>query len=355
MGAEKDPKKKDSDLHRLSDIQTKEVSIVDRAANKRRFLVVKRDEEGQPDMTTKNAGETKPVAKADATTVTEGATQGTAIVPPPAGTPGADPALYAAGSVTIGNGAPPELNTAPVIPVNQDFTGTPVTSFPSVEPQIPEAAELEAAMKSLSSVQKNLVDLRKIEDPAVINKKLDEMTTYVTKSIEAITTEIRKKGAKMAQARLEAMGKALETFNKLYKELGGMGFESNPGDPGARKEPQGKPPAEGVAKNEPAATTTPIAKSAPSELPPELKVTLDSMNATLQKLAEGLGGVTRVVKRQGEIITKVTKNAGGGNSLEPDGDGASPAVEDVDWPMDLNATPDRETLRKRGTSFMPNS
>ena len=37
------PAAKPDDVHRLSDMVTEEVSVVDRAANRRKFLIVKRD------------------------------------------------------------------------------------------------------------------------------------------------------------------------------------------------------------------------------------------------------------------------------------------------------------------------
>ena len=54
-----DPKKKRG---RLSDMDTREVSIVDRAANKREFLVIKRDTE-VPKKTEDGSGADLPTAK----------------------------------------------------------------------------------------------------------------------------------------------------------------------------------------------------------------------------------------------------------------------------------------------------
>ena len=58
----------DDQTYRLTDLNTKEVSLVDRAANKRKFLIIKRSEKMNPELTQKANGEltevkTDPVIK----------------------------------------------------------------------------------------------------------------------------------------------------------------------------------------------------------------------------------------------------------------------------------------------------
>lgn len=268
---------------------------------------------------------------------------------PAASAPAAAHAAPAATPVAKADGVPaPE-----VLAINEDSTGAPLTSAPKVEPTPPEAPKVTAQTptagvfeiaKAMQSVQKAVAELVKIEDSTVLKAKLIELDGVLSASAAEVD-QIEKKGAKMAKGRLSVMEKAVEALATLVKELKGMGIESNPGEASTiRKNPDGDPPQiASIAKAD--------TKPAENEQLTKLNETVSKVAADMAKLVDGLDRVTRVVKVQQGTLTKVSKAVGQSNAVSTDGEGGSPALEDVEWPLDLNSVPDRATTRKRGTSF----
>lgn len=146
------------------------------------------------------------------------------------------------------------------------------------------------------------------------------------------------------------MEKAVDQLTKLVKELKGMGVAEN-NDTGARKNPEGTAPASGVSKQEVSKSSTAFGIEGIETKVNQMDQSLAEMNKNIAKMAEAFNAVTRVVKAQGSELQKVSKNVGASNSVPVEVEG-KPSMEDVDWPIDLASIPSKESVQKRGISFM---
>lgn len=314
-------------VHRLRDILVEEVSLVDRAANQRRFLVVKRsedmadenkpaedeiekakkkpaEEDGDEDATEKAkepADESDDDEEADETTKVRGASKDSVEEDEE------DPA-----------GKKKQQKKADLVipaPVKQALLST-----------LTEALErLMALAKTIKEASEGDRDSGKMpEDVGTELEAIADMLWGVGKGkkTKEAKAEVTKAGARMAKDRLDRFQKALSLLADILKELT------------ETKEPLAAPSA-GVAE---AGVTKRDAAPQPMVIP------------GLADLVSGIGELTRVVKRQEEELSRMRQARGVSNAIPVEG-ARRAEPQDVSWPLDMNRPISRDKVKKEVSFF----
>lgn len=289
-------------INRLHDMETEEVSLVDRAANKRTFIVTKRSD-GMSE-----------------------STQGTELQPDGKGGFTAS-ATTSAASPSFAAVEPPK----------------PADAAPVATDKANSGATLEEAVNRLMSVANKV---KAGEDPGKLAGEIKAITTMlaaVTEKYPSPTTKdevpvaptttteppasVEKAGRRMAKERLERYKAAVKMLSDLLSEL-------EPGD--------------GLA--DPAAPATPTAGAAQVGKADEsasipVVVTVDPQVAAVVK---AVGDLTAIVKKQGETLDRVTKTAPASAQIPVEPKRLAPGVPegDVSWPLDMNRDLGRDSVAK---------
>jgi len=210
--------KKTTQVHTLADLLVEEVSVVDRPANKRRFLAIKSEDGKGAEIQTGPNGEL----------VTEtGGPDGTPTDAPPiaevfkaAGEAFADlekrltidPDLRREIFSNLGE-AMGRLNTVMIASdvAQSDRDGTKGTS--TLVPVL--AAELDAVAKVLAGISRKIGKTKAQKDEG----EEDAAQKALLGLVEAVEVQVEKAGAKMSKARLAAFKAAMDTLAKILQEL----------------------------------------------------------------------------------------------------------------------------------------
>ena len=289
-------------VQRLTDMVVEEVSLVDRAANKRRFLLVKRSRvmENATEVVPDGKGGFKSVEKKDGE-------QAPAQPTTPAGEPAAPPAPEAPA-------AEPVEKAGEAGKKLQDAVGRLMSVSGKVrggEDPAKFADEIKAAVGLLNAITEKYPSLQ---------AKADEPTPAVA--------PVEKSGAKMRKDRLERLKGAVKALSDLVGEL----------EP--EEAPTGQPSA-GCAeattkKDEAPAAEPPVAPVPAAPVPDE----------RLEKLAKSVEGLAKVVQVQGEALSKLPAMAPPSNALPVEKRGEEQEGADVSWPQDMNRRLDRAAVGK---------
>ena len=314
----------EGDVHRLRDIVVEEVSLVDRAANKRRFLVVKRsdamhgesDENGVEKAKKKPASEDEPIDEAKAKKSPQDEEPEDAAAD-------ADPAVC----------QPPDAD-AKAKPKRKADVALPADLKESL------LSTLTEAMERLMALAQQIKDASEPDGEAdnaalpddlgaeieAIAELLGEATAKrkkKTSKAEAAGTEVAKGGSRMAKDRLDRFQKAMALLSDILKEI----TRTNE-DPPA---PTAGAAEASVQKREPAL--------GPSEVP------------GLKELVAGITALTSVMKRQEEELGRVRQARGTSNVIPVDGGARRAEPQDVSWPLDMNRPISRDKVRKEVSFF----
>lgn len=321
------------DLHRLRDIVVEEVSLVDRAANKRRFLVVKRSD----GMSGQN-GDDVEKAKKKPTTEGEPIDEQKAKKKP------------------AQEEEPVDEAKAKKPPVDEESDGAEKTKAPAAcapgdeEPKPKRKADLalpadlkESLLATLTQAMERLMALaNQIKDagepdaegdaaalPDDLGSEIDAIaellgeTTSKRGKRKAAKSEVAKGGSRMAKDRLDRFQKAMALLSDILKEITQSNEESAAPTAGAAEA--------GVHKRGPEAASPAV---------PGLK-----------ELATGIGELTRVVKHQEEELARLRQARGVSNAIPVDGGGRRAEPQDVSWPLDMNRPISRDKVRKEVSFF----
>lgn len=317
-------------VYRLRDIVVEEVSLVDRAANQRRFLVVKRS----ADMADDNAADTKPDSPK--------AIQKAKKKPTVAHDEAVDQEKVKAKSKEETDDDEDETETEKARSAAKDESDdeddedgdaedkkkTRKKAAPALAGPVKEALlrALTDALERLMTLASSVKDAPDAKDgdsadlPKDVSDELDavaEMLWGVGKRKRA-KADVAKAGARMGKDRLDRFQKALSLLAEILKEL---------------TETKGEPvgPTAGAAESavQKRDTATRPAPAVPG----------------LEELVSGIGELTRVVKRQEEELTKMRQARGVSNAIPVDG-GRRAEAQDVSWPLDMNRPISRDKVRK---------
>lgn len=334
-------------VHRLEEIEVQEVSLVDRPANKRAFLIVKRSDE----MTT----QVTPDGKGGFTAASGAAKAGPPPMPPGVPAAGAAPAAGAEAppkkkkpmgkldvppgfkemmgpmlakvsdqlstlADAVGTSTPAEIgDDGEMPPVPGEFSDSlngimstldklsgmwpSAGAAPSGEPDGDEAAGSEAgSAPSEMQMRAALDNIGKVLGHASVTK-----------------ATVAKAGAKMAKDRLARLQTAYNQLGGLIGELGTL--------------PPAAPPALAKAKGESA----------------DLMKALEAM---LTPVIAGVNAMGVVVKQQRDEIATLQKSRGAGNASRVEKSGhASASNPDLSWPLDMNSPVTRDNVAKTESFF----
>jgi len=281
--------KADGTVSRLLDMVVEEVSLVDRAANKHRFLIVKRSEEMDEtttDTTTSPAdetnAETNPAGGSAGDTPAEGAS---------------DPSNDATGNAPL----------AVAVAALEGLTETvELLGTLGEEEAKPKLAELATELRSVSE---------RLVQAAGGSTSRDGDGDAAENASDANAGDPAKDAADFAQV-LEAVRTTLERVGSL--------MDAQPGDGQADAADGDTNPGDGRDG--------------------------DGVAAQLTELLTELRALTGTVKEQQQRLARLEKRSGLPNSAPSGEQRTRPEGEDVGWPLDLNRPYDRESVDK-ATSF----
>lgn len=306
---------KKQQVHRLEDLLVEEVSIVDRPANKRPFLMVKSEGGHGAEVVPGSGGElvTDPAKPAPAP-------------PAPTPTPAMDPAIAdrvekMLTRIEKGLTLTPEVRRELFnslgegmrrVHVVMNLADAAQTEYDGKEPSALAplfATELAAAAASIAEVGKKIGKLAKNDpspdpDPSDVEKGLSSL-------VEGLETEIQKRGAKMSSARLGKFKEALGLLHKLLEELDNAAGNVKPEKGRSPKQAAETPPAPAV--------------------PVEVTKALETATAVIETLKA-------TVKKQAQEIRTLKEARPASQAIPVDTSEPAPrAPEKVTWPRDMNA------------------
>jgi hypothetical protein len=351
----------DEGLHRLRDMVVEEVSLVDRAANKRRFLVVKRSDEMADDA--KDGTELVPDGRGGLTAgaVSKAKKKPSAGAPDDAATdeekrkkPGAaevDTEKARRRAAPEGDDEAGDAEKARRAKPDDDDGDTEKARRPKPEDDAGEEKRRkaddaltmptpvkEAVLRMLTEALERLMSVaNRVKEAEETDEQVDapvpdEVGAEVT-AIAALLggvgerypspatkSGVAKAGKRMAKDRLDRFQKAMALLAEILKEL----------TDGREPAPTAGSAEAGVRKRDAGAA----AALAPG----------------LSELVAGITELTRVVKRQEEELSRIRQARGVSNALPVDGV-RRPPPEDVSWPFDMNRPITRDKVKKEVSFF----
>lgn len=275
--------KQDDSVHRLLDIVVEEVSLVDRAANKHRFLIVKRSdpmEENHADKAKNPTGEAVDAAK----------------------------------------------QTPPENPTPEAGTAAPGDDAGSTDSSMLEAAV--QALERLTETVETLGALAGGDARLQIGEIAAELRALADRLVESAGAE------PAAPPEPEGdLAVIIESVRATLQQVGSL-IDASKAAPAKAKPKTDEPAADAKDKKE---KRDPATAPAPQDDP--LRKDLSGLTDSVKKLVEAL-------KEQAQRLSKLEKRFGLPNSAPAREEGNRPEDEDVGWPMDLNRPFDRENVDK---------
>lgn len=330
-------------VHRLANILVEEVSLVDRAANKRRFLLVKRDGQMSELQSNGRGGFTR-VSKADDEDEEKRAAAEKAAKDQEEAEKAKKPAFPGAAKPFGGDDDKKDKAMKQITAL--EAQGIDVTALKAAFNGPPEeddekkkakqakadasgkalASELSSHVEAIEDLIEQLGEHEDDEPSDVHMKKLDGMHKKLGSMCMKYGADKRastsKAGRKMASRRLEMFQKALDTLQSLLGELMETTSSANehkpdPGDP--QSPPKGWTPAN------PSGVPTGTAGTAGG-------VTKADLEALQKNLEEKFSAERSKLKSE---ITRLEKMAPAGNSRSQE-QVAKSTHTDKTWPLDMN-------------------
>ncbi len=319
-------------VHRLENIQTEEVSMVDRAANKRTFLVVKR-EEGTTMLESNGRGGFTRVTKAAEETEEEKAAKAAAAAK--AFPPGAKAPPFGGKPKGDGDGDEDDKAKAKKAADDEAEKAKKAAGASTADGDDEEAEKKKKeAKKAIAKANEIYVDaiskgesLESVADAHKAMTDLVEQHKAMFENEEEKKKRLAKAGAKMSGARKEIFQKAVDSLNALLAELmeaPGSAAEHKPqaGDPQMRQPNAVKRDA-----------SDPVVKAAQEAIEVAKKAQSDADEARAE-------------------LKKLQKSIPAGNAGTPQGTKVAKAADEVFWPIDMNSDAADVTKRDKSTSFL---
>jgi hypothetical protein len=331
------------DVHRLRDIVVEEVSLVDRAANKRRFLVVKRSgempdgEDHEMEETVDAGGETQStgddLAKAKKK---PGAGVDSAVDEEKRKKPADDEETQKARRRAADEEADAEKAKEPTDDEGDKKKQRKAKALVLPTPMKDALlAGLTDALERLMAIANSVKEADSAEGdtdasmPDDMSEEMDAISELLSGLCEGApeakrkAAVVEKAGARMSRDRLDRFQKALSLLADILKELTDLKIQT------------GEPTAGAAQK----AIKKQDAPAAPSTVP------------GMAELVGGISELTRVVKRQEEELGRIRQTRGVSNAIQVDGGGGRAEPADVSWPLDMNRPINREQVKKEVSFF----
>lgn len=371
------------EVHRLHDMAVEEVSLVDRAANKRTFVLVKRDsgevlgDEVLPDGRggfRKSETAPAPVEKDGVTGAPPQADAEGDMAPHPAQPPPEAPkpplaahpmAMPTAvkdcmmkdfGAFQQKLGA--MMSELQAAPTDEGAQGAPPAAMQRIQDALSDLQRMHQAYgtppPAPGTPEQAAPNMPPIEQGAAA-AAADAGRESAKRMIEAVKADIQKIGAKMAKERLDRFKSAFDALEKVLKEL--MAEEAAeaaaPASPEMLARPPKFPHVPATKKpNEPDdVAARPLELRAPARKADDA-VTPEAVAELEKKISE----LASINKRQGEQLAEVArlrKSVPGSNAIPVEGDRmpSRTAESDVLWPRDMNKRPANKRGQTKDETF----
>ena len=358
-------------VHRLTDMVTEEVSLVDRAANRRKFLIVK-SEKGRPmphgaQVVAGPNGLTTGAAAPPPAVGSEETTKATAVLPKDV-----QDALSSCIEECLAQledlqkivdkakttDKPEEVSGMEdildaLMGVGDSCEDAVYAAAQSMGAQPPMEQE-EAAEAAAQPPQQPNQPAPPLSMGMPMGKRLEllkaQRVVRTAKAVEGARTLVEKYGRKMKKERHDRFLNALTTLQELASELAPavrqMAQDTSKAGAPDPKKPKGKGPQAGAAEttgpdkaNVPPAAMAP-GKAAKAEVPAEVQKRIDD-------LAKQVTDLTVQLKKSAEKDAAARASIATSNAAQPEGASRAEAADDVSWPLDMNAMPDDEASPNR--------
>lgn len=320
-------------VHRLTDMEVEEVSLVDRPANKRPFLVVKRSEGMGTELRPDGSGGFTRVAETEKKLeLPEGIQAGLVQELEKIGTLATDLAKEVKGGKEVKpkEGEPPtplpeELKAG--LGELKDAWGMLMGMLKPPAPAPQPGAEGEGAPSAEGMPGAT---------PAPPGPSNTELRWREAEKA-AVDAVVEKVGAKMSKDRLNRFKQALSVLMGMFNELAGEEAGAGPGAGAA-------PPAGAPQTSDPGGLGD-VAARAPMTMS---KADQDALVATLAQLTTKVGEMQTAQAQQNERITTIGKSRSAGNAVPVEGGNPrKQSDERVSWPLDMNRPIDRDSVTKQ--------
>jgi len=277
----------DEQIHELKDILVEEVSVVDRAANKRRFILVKRDgslvmaeaKDVKADEKTKDAKKADDEKKSD------------------------------------------DEKKAAAKAKDEKSDDEKKSDEKKADSKKDDAKKDDDEKKAAKAA-----DSKKDDDEKKADEKKTEKVELNDDALEQVTKQlIAKAGARMSKDRFKRFKQGVDLIMSVFNELSPMSEAGMKAD-GDKKV---------KAKKSGDSDRTPTKKS---DGP-------DARDAVIAKLTDEVSTLTAIVKTQNERVQRIEKSRGAGNAVPPEV-GSKKVEKQVSWPSDMNNPITQETVAK---------
>lgn len=312
--------RKADEVHRLEDLLVEEVSIVDRPANKRRFLAIK-NEDGMSKQVQVGKDGKLTAAGGDTTSNAEGEPQAT---PAPSGEP-VEKRLTITSELrseifrAMGDAVRrihTVMGAAEIAEVNEKDDSTLVPVMMSELKEI--STSINSTVKRLNSVAKSDPS----DDGVPVSESSDPVESALKQAVDAVEEAVSKRN--IGKGRLSKFKQALGTLQTILNELEG------PAQP---------------AKQAAGAATDPVAQAAADTAKGKMKKDDFAGDTVVIKAVERLGGyvesLAKAVESQGQVIQHMRAARPASNAIQVEKSETVQKSEPV-WPLDMNSDQSRE-------------
>lgn len=344
-------------VFRLSDMEVEEVSLVDRAANKKRFITVKRE-----DPMTVNAKEITPNGKGGFTTQAKAGASCGAGVDDKKKKPMGKAALEVPPGFKEAAGPLLDKAVAKIEELAASLKGSKPAEIGDDTDALPGVpAEFATGLAGVCGLLEKIGTMwpaapAEAEEPAEDTDGGDappeptEMQLRATEKalINGVAllkrTDVKKIGAKMSKDRYTRLQQAAQVLTNLIGELAPAAGDVG-GAAGAPEVPQ-----LGKAKAKPGDEK----KAPPGDMKKMLDEALAPFGQAIDTMAKGIGQLATHVAKQDKEITKIKKSRDLPNSLTAEGETVQKADESDEtglWSLDMNNPIKRDTVSKTESFF----
>lgn len=344
-----------TEVNRLHDMLVEEVSLVDAAANKRKFLVVKRNGATLHEVTPDGKGGytvRKDLVTGDTGTNDTSGDQATASgpatpapgQPPPKKKPKLDKA-----SLVLTPDAQKQLSAGLKDAIDQLTSFQKEVDGAKTDEEAPPSNDVGAALQSVCEELAELASPHAEQagaDPDMPATEQGAAAAAADAARESAKRLVEKAGAKMAKERYARFKQAVDLLGEIMKELAGDADDAQ--GTAAATPPQKKPAKPGLAVPAGAQPAAPAAKTdAPAPAAPIPDPATAAAIAALQEQVASLTkhneGLSTVVKRQSAQLEGLRSPAASNAAVVDSSSRASVAKANaVVWPKDMNARPSRD-------------
>ena len=277
--------KQEESIHRLLDIIVEEVSLVDRAANKHRFLIVKRSDPMEENHADKDK------------------------------TPDEE-------AVDAAKETPPEDDPGDLAEKTEGMAG--------------DSAMLEAAVEALERLTETVETLGALAEGEA-RPKIGELAGELRALADRLAAAAGAEAAPAAPGSPPDLGVAIDSVRATLQQVGSLLDASK----ASKEKPAPETPEDEEEPKDQREKRVPAPRDAAAPTAQD-----DLLRKDLAGLADSVRKLVEALKEQAQRLSKLEKRFGLPNSAPAQEGGNRPDDEDVGWPMDLNRPFDRENVDK---------